>query len=68
MVDEFLRRSLRKGIPSLFTNLKGLYRDPVKVKQLETLVLSYLASLRENRLFSPTGMPPHSYFTLVIPL
>ncbi|XP_067944638.1 N-alpha-acetyltransferase 15, NatA auxiliary subunit-like [Watersipora subatra] len=53
MVDEYLRRNLRKGVPSLFTSLKPLYADDSKVHIIEELVVTYHATLISNKLFHP---------------
>lgn len=39
---------LRKGIPSLFTDLKSLYKDPSKTQITETLFTTYKKNLEEN--------------------
>ena len=31
LLDQYLRRSLHKGVPSLFMTIRGLYSDPAKV-------------------------------------
>ena len=31
LLDEYLQPGFHKGIPPLFVNLKGLYKDPTKV-------------------------------------
>ena len=55
MVDEFLRRGLRKGVPSLFVNLRPLYADKAKVKCIEELILTYHENLSSRQLFLPEG-------------
>lgn len=39
--DTYLQRMLRKGVPSLFANIKQLYGNPVKKGIVETLVTGY---------------------------
>ena len=39
--DKYLRRMLRKGVPSTFANVKALYADSTKRKTIEELVESY---------------------------
>ena len=45
-VDVYLRSWLSKGAPSLFTNLRNLYRTPSKVQAIEVLLEDYLTNLR----------------------
>lgn len=53
-VDRYMRRYLLRGIPSLFADLKPLYKDPAKVQIIEALIESYSASLRTSGSF-PTA-------------
>lgn len=39
--DEYLRRMLRKGVPSTFANVKALYSDSSKKNTIQELVLKY---------------------------
>ncbi|XP_071489003.1 N-alpha-acetyltransferase 15, NatA auxiliary subunit-like [Diadema antillarum] len=41
ILDEYLRKMLRKGVPPAFTSLRGLYKDPAKVAAIERIVLGY---------------------------
>jgi len=50
LLDAYMQKSMRKGIPPLFVDLKPLYSDPSKVKIIEELILSY-----EKNLTSPEG-------------
>eukprot|EP00823_Brevimastigomonas_motovehiculus_P006153 TRINITY_DN4952_c0_g1_i1.p1 TRINITY_DN4952_c0_g1~~TRINITY_DN4952_c0_g1_i1.p1 ORF type:complete len:923 (+),score=218.40 TRINITY_DN4952_c0_g1_i1:51-2819(+) len=50
--DQYLKKALRKGIPSLFQDMRPLYKDPKKVKAIEQLILSYLINLRKDLRFS----------------
>lgn len=52
LVDEFLRRGLRKGVPPLFVSLRSMYNDPEKVKIIADLMVDYLANLKESNHFS----------------
>jgi len=46
----YIKPKLRKGVPSLFMDLKNLYKDPVKAQAIDQLFSSYLQSLeRENK-------------------
>lgn len=54
-VDEYLRRCLRKGVPSLFTSLKPLYSDPNKVDTIQSLVTTYNTTLKTKQMFNPDG-------------
>jgi peptide alpha-N-acetyltransferase len=59
----YVKRYLRRGIPSLFTDLKALYDDEAKVAIIETVFEGMLASLKASATFpdsddweSPTVM------------
>lgn len=52
LVDDFLRRGLRKGIPPLFVSLRSLYNDEEKVKVITELALEYHVNLKESNHFS----------------
>lgn len=55
-LDEFLRRGLRKGVPSLFINLKTLYKDEEKISVIADLIKSYYKNLKELKYFSEQGL------------
>ncbi len=38
LADEYLRRALRKGVPSLFVNLRGLYADKQQVQTFSRIL------------------------------
>lgn len=42
-VDAYLQRLLKKGVPSLFVNLKALYSNPTKRDTVQALVEGYVA-------------------------
>lgn len=52
VVDEYLRRGLRKGVPPLFVNIRSLYTDPEKVKAITELILEYHEHLAGSGHFS----------------
>ncbi|XP_058812640.1 N-alpha-acetyltransferase 15, NatA auxiliary subunit [Topomyia yanbarensis] len=52
LVDEHLRRNLRKGVPPLFVNLSSLYRDEIKVRVITELVEDYHQNLTSSGYFS----------------
>uniref|UniRef100_A0A182J3Q8 N-alpha-acetyltransferase 15, NatA auxiliary subunit n=1 Tax=Anopheles atroparvus TaxID=41427 RepID=A0A182J3Q8_ANOAO len=52
LVDEHLRRNLRKGVPPLFVNLRSLYRDVEKVKVIGQLAECYYQNLISSGYFS----------------
>lgn len=52
LVDEHLRRNLRKGVPPLFVNLRSLYRDEAKVRVISELVEGYHQNLTSSGYFS----------------
>lgn len=58
LLDQFLRRSLRKGVPSLFVSIKPLYSDPAKVTIVEELVSGYVESLNKHQKFHPNDPDP----------
>ncbi|GAB5371203.1 hypothetical protein AAMO2058_001559200 [Amorphochlora amoebiformis] len=51
--DSYMRSKLRKGVPSLFRELKALYQDPQKVATIESLVIGYYNNLKHIQAFSP---------------
>lgn len=53
LLDENLRKNLRKGVPPLFVSLRSLYKDPAKVKVVENIVNEYVKNLKECGYFSP---------------
>lgn len=55
LVDTYLRKELRKGVPPLFVVLRPLYSDPEKVKIIEELVTGYEQNLREVGCFDRGG-------------
>lgn len=50
-VDKYMRPLLRKGVPSLFSDLKSLYTQPGKADVLEEILLNFEGSLRSNGAF-----------------
>ncbi|KAG9289032.1 hypothetical protein G9A89_015581 [Geosiphon pyriformis] len=67
VLDEYLQPMLRKGVFSLFVNIKNLYKDPEKEKLIESLLEGYLQSLKTNSTFtfnktdSEVKEPPTAY-------
>lgn len=47
-IDKYLRPRLRKGVPSLFRMVRGLYLCPGKVEIMEKLILKYVANLEST--------------------
>lgn len=45
LMNEYLKKNLRKGVPPLFANVRSLYKDPAKVSMIERLLLDYLSNL-----------------------
>lgn len=45
LMDAYLKKNLRKGVPPLFANVRSLYKDPSKVSVIEQLLLDYLENL-----------------------
>ncbi|XP_064480526.1 N-alpha-acetyltransferase 15, NatA auxiliary subunit-like [Ornithodoros turicata] len=52
LVDHYMRRALRKGVPPLFVDLRPLYSNPDKVKIIEDLLRNYIRSLKQWEVFS----------------
>lgn len=52
LVDDFLRKGLRKGVPPLFVNIRSLYEDDEKVRIIGDLVVDYETNLKESGHFS----------------
>ncbi|XP_013092787.2 N-alpha-acetyltransferase 15, NatA auxiliary subunit-like [Biomphalaria glabrata] len=55
LIDDYLKKSLRKGVPPSFVSIKSVYKDPVKVKVIEDLVLSYVDNLIKTGKFDSKG-------------
>lgn len=45
LIDNYLRRGFRKGVPALFVELRLLYADEKKVETIEKLLLQYVDAL-----------------------
>jgi len=56
--DEYVRKRLRSGIPSLYSDLLPLYKNPTKVAALEGLFENMLASLTADGKFQPSKAEP----------
>ncbi|PKY40364.1 N-terminal acetyltransferase A, auxiliary subunit [Rhizophagus irregularis] len=54
-VDKYMQAALRKGVPSLFVNLKKLYADPIKEDTIEKLVEEYLQNLKTCNTFTKSS-------------
>ncbi|XP_071786525.1 N-alpha-acetyltransferase 15, NatA auxiliary subunit-like [Asterias amurensis] len=52
LLDEYLRRLLRKGVPTAFVSVKGLYKESWKGEVIERIVLGYLECLESDSRFS----------------
>ncbi|KAB7503296.1 N-alpha-acetyltransferase 16, NatA auxiliary subunit, partial [Armadillidium nasatum] len=48
LLDPYLRAALQKGVPPLFTDIRGLYKYTEKVKIIEKLMIGYLKNLHET--------------------
>ncbi|WBW75056.1 NatA N-acetyltransferase complex regulatory subunit Naa15 [Schizosaccharomyces osmophilus] len=51
-VDLYLRAKLKRGIPSVFVDIKSLYKDTSKCEIVEKLVSGYASSLLDHAKFS----------------
>jgi N-alpha-acetyltransferase 15/16, NatA auxiliary subunit len=47
-LDKYVRPALRRGVPSLFSDLKSLYTDHSKAAAIATLFSSYIAGLQSS--------------------
>ncbi|KAI4462390.1 n-terminal acetyltransferase-related [Holotrichia oblita] len=47
LVDKYLRKGLRKGVPPLFVDLRSLYSDKGKVEAIEDLMMQYADALKQ---------------------
>ena len=54
-IDKDMQAALRKGVPSLFVNLKKLYDDPKKEIVIEKLVEEYLQNLKMYNTFTKSS-------------
>lgn len=52
IVDEYLRRGLRKGVPPLFVNIRSVYKDADKVRIISELIHGYHQQLAATCHFS----------------
>lgn len=52
IVDQYLRKGLRKGVPPLFVNIRSLYQDNNKVDIIAQLIEDYYINLKETGHFS----------------
>uniref|UniRef100_A0A914XGM6 Uncharacterized protein n=1 Tax=Plectus sambesii TaxID=2011161 RepID=A0A914XGM6_9BILA len=48
LLRPYLAAGLRKGVPSLFQNLRPLYNDPEKAALVEQMLLTFIKDLEEN--------------------
>lgn len=48
LVDEYLKRGLRKGIPPLFVNIRSLYEDEERIQIITDLVNGYHDNLKQS--------------------
>ncbi|XP_064103950.1 LOW QUALITY PROTEIN: N-alpha-acetyltransferase 15, NatA auxiliary subunit-like [Macrobrachium nipponense] len=48
LLDPYLRASLQKGVPPLFTDIRPLYNDSERVQIIEKLMNRYLKNLEET--------------------
>eukprot|EP00794_Sanderia_malayensis_P006947 gene6947-7727_t len=55
LADEYLRRCLRKGVPSLFINMRSLYAEKKQAQLLEDILLSYIHNLETYQSFECEG-------------
>ncbi|TMW46258.1 hypothetical protein DOY81_008658 [Sarcophaga bullata] len=52
VLDDYLRRGLRKGVPPLFVNVRSLHSHPEKAAVVENLILQYYENLTRSGHFS----------------
>ena len=59
LVRPYMQSFIRRAIPSLFVDLRPLYRDPLKAAAIERLVLHFLHHLRLHSTFdAPADQQP----------
>jgi predicted thioredoxin/glutaredoxin len=49
--DKYIKPYFIKGVPSIFTEVEEIYSDPIKIKQIETIIHGHLESLESNNTF-----------------
>lgn len=59
LVDDYLRKALRKGVPPIFVDLQPLYKDPAKRAAIEDLCLGYLKNLKAHCSFDAEASEVH---------
>ncbi|KAF8842021.1 N-terminal acetyltransferase A, auxiliary subunit [Paxillus ammoniavirescens] len=62
LVTPYLERALRKGIPSLFSDIKKLYTDPFKLRSIEHIVEDIRSRASPNGTASPAASPDPTYY------
>ncbi|KAJ5138611.1 uncharacterized protein N7515_003459 [Penicillium bovifimosum] len=60
--DAYLQRMLKKGVPSLFVNIKNLYVNPAKRDVVQGLVEGYLSGEAANGSAESNGDDKHNEF------
>ena len=55
LLDAYMKKALRKGIPPLFVDLRPLYKDEAKVKIIQELCQGYHDNLKGQRSFDTDG-------------
>lgn len=58
LVDQYMRKSLSKGVPPLFVDLRGLYSDKNKVAVIEGLLMQYVDCLKKVGKYSEVTNGP----------
>ncbi len=53
--DEFMRKNLRKGVPTLFVQVKRFYDSDEKRNALENLYLTYRKNLDDHQTMGPVS-------------
>jgi N-alpha-acetyltransferase 15/16, NatA auxiliary subunit len=51
-LSQHLEHGIRKGVPSLFREMRSLYSNTAKVAIIEQVIMSFIKELRENRRFN----------------
>ena len=57
LLEAYMKKALRKGIPPLFVDLRPLYTNEAKVKIIQELCQGYYANLKGQRSFEANGQP-----------
>jgi N-alpha-acetyltransferase 15/16, NatA auxiliary subunit len=55
LIKKYLHRGLKKNIPSLFVDIKPLYKDDAKRERIQSIVEDYRVELEAKKVSNPDG-------------